>query len=317
MRGDRPSIGLVLLLLLALLTAAGGCDVGGEPPLTDASVADGLAPDSLRPDTLLPPDTVSPYPADPFKGLNKVGSDPDIYWGTSSFGDKQGQLIVWAPPGYTADRAWPLVVYLHGGGNTTDNKQSQVTGYSRLKSLVPLSGSDRFIWLAAVIRTPGSYHAWVVKQNLLDMLDAVREVSRRFHVDPRRVYLNGTSMGGGGVASISWLLPRAFAAFGPAAGYYWNSWCKVPDLKGVHYRVVHGALDKVPEQPFDRLKLAEAFVKLCQGAGATVEKVILPGVGHAYPSTEVPKMSTFFLKHSSTAATDWTAVRKKIEQSSL
>ena len=108
------------------------------------------------------------------------------------------------------------------------------------------------------------------------------------------------------------MLPRAFAAFGPVAGYYWNSWCTVPDLKGVSYRVVHGAKDKYPEEPYDRLKLAEAFIKLCKGAGASVERVILPGVGHDYPVSEVPKMNAFLLKHKRPVPTDWAMARKVV-----
>ena len=303
-------------LFAALLLAAflAGCDGEGGAADTDGAAPDlGLAPDLLAPDTQVPPDTVSPYPADPFQGLTKVGSAPDIYWGNSSFGDGKGQLIVWAPPGYTSTKAWPLVLYLHGGGNTTDNKESQVSGYNGLKSLVTRGSSDQFIWVAGVVRTSGSYHAWVVKQNLLDLLDAVQEVSKRFRVDQTRVYLSGTSMGGGGTASISWVLPHAFAAFGPVAGYYWNSWTKVPDLKGVPYRVIHGALDKVPEQPYDRLKLAQQFVTLCEDAGATVEFEILPGVGHDYPASEVPKMNAFFLKQARSTPTDWPAVRQLVQ----
>lgn len=155
-------------------------------------------------------------------------------------------------------------------------------------------------------------YAWVVKQNTLDLMDAIREVRRRLHVDDRRVYLSGISMGGGGTASISWILPRAFAAFGPTAGYYWNSWGKVPDLKGVSYRVVHGALDKIPEEPYDRLTLAEAFVTACKGAGAKVQKVILPGVGHHFPATQVPLMNSFLLGHRNKTPTDWVKARQAV-----
>ena len=137
-------------------------------------------------------------------------------------------------------------------------------------------------------------------------------MDRRFRVDGRRVYLSGISMGGGGTASISWMLPRAFAAFGPNAGYYWNSWGKVPNLKGVSYRVVHGAKDKYPEEPYDRLKLAEQFVKLCKGAGATVEKVILPNVGHWLPAAQIPLMTNFLLKRQNKQPTDWAKARQVV-----
>ncbi len=277
-------------------------DSGKKPPRDSAPKPDRLKPDAAR-----------TYPKDPFAGLNKIHSNPDIYLGNGTFGDKKGQLMVWAPKGYSPAKAWPLSVTLHGGFNTTDNKESIKSATGQLKWMVSQPGSDKMVWLAGIIRVSGSYHAWVKKQNTLDLIDAIREVDRRFRVDGRRVYLSGISMGGGGTASISWMLPRAFAAFGPTAGYYWNSWGKVPNLKGVSYRVVHGAKDKYPEEPYDRLKLAEQFVKIVKGAGATVEKVILSGVGHWLPTAQVPLLTGFLLKHQNKQPTDWAKARQVVQ----
>lgn len=303
----RPLVARLLLFFLSFSFPA--CGGNGDGAGADAALSDAGTLADQEPK----PDTVSPFPADPLADLQKVSSSPEIYWGHSTFGDGKGMLLLWVPPGYTAKKTWPLVVFLHGGSDTTDNQQSQVTALSRLKFLVAADNADQFIWLAAILRVSGSYHAWVTKQNTLDMVDGIREVARRFHVDHRRVYLSGASMGGGGVASISWMVPSAFAAYGPVAGYYWNSWCKVPDLAGVPYRVVHGALDKYPQQPYNRLALAEELVKLCTAAGAEVEKVILPGVGHVYPASEIPKMNTFFLAHAKENSTDWNQVREAVQ----
>lgn len=303
-----------LALCVWAVCACSGAGEDADASAPDLGVAaDGPASDhKLFPDQPASPDMPS-LPADPFKGLQKVNSNPDIYRGKSTFGDGKGELQVWVPAGYTASKAWPLLVFLHGGMNDTGNKESRDSGLNSLRHMVDKTGSKNFIWMAAVIRTSGSYHAWAVKQNTLDMVDGIREVSRRFHVDRRRVYLSGMSMGAGGTASISWILPRAFAAFGPVSGYYWNSWGTVPALKGVSYRVVHGAKDKYPEEPYDRLKLAEQFIKLCKAAGATVERVILPGVGHDYPASEVPKMNAFLIKHANTVPTDWTKAREQVK----
>ncbi len=296
---------------LCLLLAA--CSGGGQGP----DKAPDLAPDGPRVDAALPDSKATPdkpvFPADPYKGLKKVNSKPAIYRGKSTFGDGKGELQVWVPPGYTSAKAWPLLVFLHGGMKETGRAESRGSGLDSLRHMVGKGRSDRFIWLAGVLRTSGSYHGWVVKQNTIDLVDAIREVSRRFHVDQRRVYLTGMSMGAGGTASISWMLPRAFAAFGPVSGYYWNSWCAVPSLKGVNYRVVHGDKDKYPEEPYDRLKLAQTFAKLCKDNGASVQWVLLPGVGHDYPEAEVPKMNDFLLKHANKAPTDWVKARQAVQ----
>lgn len=120
-------------LLLLLLGLAASCSDDGSSLQPDGlGFSDGYQGDASAP----LPDTLSPYPADPFAGLHKVNTKPDIYWGSGSFGDTKGQLILWAPPAYTPHKAWPLVVYLHGGGKTTDNKQSQVQALGELKGLV-------------------------------------------------------------------------------------------------------------------------------------------------------------------------------------
>lgn len=252
------------------------------------------------------------YPDDPFAGLSEVSAGEGIYWGRSSFGDGLGQLLVWAPPSYSAAQSWPLVVFLHGGSASTDDVESQLTAYSRLQEMVPRARSDELIWLTPVLRQAGSAHAWLLKDNALDALDAIREVIKRFRVDGRRVYLAGASMGAGGVASYSWLFPQAFSAYGPVAGYYWNDLFAVPDLSGIHYRVVHGALDTTPYEPFDRLGLAENFVAKCEAAGASVQKVIVPDVGHAYPPAQVDAMNAFFLDRAKEGKTDWETIRAQI-----
>ncbi|MBL8758227.1 MAG: prolyl oligopeptidase family serine peptidase, partial [Phycisphaerae bacterium] len=53
----------------------------------------------------------------------------------------------------------------------------------------------------------------------LDAVEVVEDASRRYGVDPERVYLTGHSMGGHGTWSIGTLMPHAFAAVAPSAGW--------------------------------------------------------------------------------------------------
>jgi len=310
------------LLVASLASASIGCGSGdrtgialdgavaSDAPRSDADavdagtvVSDGGAVDAG------PTDRPEDYPEDPFAGLTALSGTPPVYRGTSTFGDGAGLFLVWAPPDYTRDRQWPLIVYLHGGGNATDTAESLASGEADLGAFVRSDGGSSFVWMAAVVRVSGSYHAWGMEQNALDMIDGVREVNRLFRVDDTRTYLTGTSMGGGGVATLSWILPHAFAAFGPVVGYYWNDILPAPDLGGVPYRILAGALDTPPSQPFDRLGLAREFSMLCETAGASVELLVMDGVGHSYPFDQIGMMNTFFLAHSLATPTDWEAAR--------
>lgn len=256
-----------------------------------------------------PPDRPEDYPVDPLAELRLADGTSDVYRGTSTFGDGLAQFQVWAPSSYSRDRRWPLVVYLHGGGNTTDTAMSLSQGASSLRSYTRTDRADELVWMAGVVRVSGSYHAWAMEANALDLIDAIREVARLFRIDHTRVYLTGVSMGGGGVATLSWIIPDAFAAYAPIVGYYWNDILPAPDLAGVPFRVVAGELDTPPTQPFDRLGLARQFADLSATAGADVELVVMPDVAHAYPSSEVGLTNAFLLSHSRSTPTDWSAVR--------
>jgi dienelactone hydrolase len=301
-----------LAALLALLLAV-GCDdalVGAEAgPPDDA----GGAPDAGGASDPGSGDRPEDYPVDPFAALTPIAGSPTVYRGTSSFGGGVAQFQVWAPDGYTRAERWPLIVHLHGGGNATDTAQSLASGLSDLRAFSSSADGDRFLWMAAVVRTPGSFHAWAMEDNALDMIDAIREVARLFRVDHTRVYLVGTSMGGGGVATLSYVFPEAFAAYAPVVGYYWNDLLAAPDLDGASFRIVAGELDRPPGQPFDRLGLAQAFASQTGDAGAEVTLDVMSGVGHAYPIGEVGETNEFFLEHARDTPPDWVEVRAQAD----
>lgn len=279
---------------------AGTPGVDGGPAPQDAAA---VPPDAG------PIDRPEDYPEDPLAELELAPGTTDVYRGTSTFGDGVARFQVRAPPDYTRDERWPLVVHLHGGGNTTDTTMSLASGASDLRAFTRTAGADRAVWMAGVVRVPGSYHAWAMEANALDLVDAIREVARLFRIDHTRVYLTGTSMGGGGVATLSWIVPHAFAAYAPVVGYYWNELLPAPDLAGVPFRVVAGELDTPPSQPFDRLGLAREFADLSTAAGGDVAFVVMPDVGHSYPSAEVERTTTFLLSHARPEPTDWSEAR--------
>ena len=299
-RGELVDAGEVHADGGALPEDAGAPGSDGGLPATDAG---GLPLDAG------PIDRPEDYPEDPFAELALAPGTTDVFRGTSSFGDGVAQFQVWAPAGYTRDERWPLVVHLHGGGNTTDTAMSLASGASDLRGFTRTEGADQLVWMAGVVRVSGSYHAWAMEANALDLIDAIREVARLFRIDHTRVYLTGTSMGGGGVATLSWIVPDAFAAYAPVVGYYWNDLIPAPDLSGVPFRVVAGELDTPPSQPFDRLGLARQFADRSTTAGGDVTLVVMPDVGHSYPSAEIGRTTTFLLGHARTERTDWAETR--------
>ena len=110
-------------------------------------------------------------------------------------------LGIYVPRGYSAQRAHPLVLMLHGAGEPETN----VVALTQLQSLADASG--------AIIAAP-----WVEGTRTFDdpgpaeVFAALDAVQAAFRIDPRHTYLAGISMGGAGALHIATLKPGKFTA---------------------------------------------------------------------------------------------------------
>ena len=93
------------------------------------------------------------------------------------------------------------------------------------------------------------------------------------HIDPKRVYLTGLSMGGYGSWDLACRHPELFAAVAPICGGADNR--KVAAMKSLPVWVAHGDADRAV--PVGRSRNAVAALKEAGGAPVYVE---YPGVGH-------------------------------------
>jgi len=119
-----------------------------------------------------------------------------------------GRLYV--PPDAAADPTpRPLILWLHGAGGVGTNNTSQVGGnIDELFAEAKQRGA--FVYAP---QTPTDWHP--VYQQVGTMLD--RAIAD-FNVDPNRLYVTGTSLGGGGTWSMLGAMPTRFAAGIPISG---------------------------------------------------------------------------------------------------
>lgn len=169
------------------------------------------------------------------------------------------QHLVYLPEGYVGSREWPLVVFLHGSGE-------RGTDPELLRNIGPLP-----LKLPVIVAAPQCLpeNNW----QPADVAALVDYLVTRYHVDRRRVYLIGYSMGGFGVVDTAAAFPQDFAAIVPIAGG-----CGSTDAKKLTYLpfwAFHGVQDKaVPPQESERL------VQQIQQAGGQAKLTILPDRGH-------------------------------------
>lgn len=190
------------------------------------------------------------------------------------------------PRGYSADKAkqWPLLIFLHGSGERGDD-------VAKVKVHGPPKIADRDPDFPFVLVSPllGTDQDWDIEK--LDRL--VDYASKKFRIDPSRIYLTGLSRGGH--ASWRWVVaePTRFAAVAPVAGRGDpGGACRIMDLPVWAF---HGDRDDVvlPEGSF---AMARA-IRAC--GGRKVRLTIYPDLGHNAwdPAYDDPALYTWLLEH--------------------
>jgi len=188
----------------------------------------------------------------------------------------QINYLLYAPAGYRKrpGRRWPLIVFLHGGGERGDDPT--------LLTAQPLPQTfSRSTTFPAIVVSPQLPLRFTFWSDLIEPVDVlVRRLEARYAVDRRRLYLTGLSTGGFGTWEYGLRHPRRFAALVPIAGGYPGTSGVPPGICALHNVPIwafHGAADTtVPPQQ------EEALVRALRGCGSRRARLtLLVGVGHS------------------------------------
>jgi predicted peptidase len=124
------------------------------------------------------------------------------------------RYVVYVPRTYNAATLWPVILFLHGSGESgTDGLLQTELGLprairrhqERFPAIVVMPQVDRGKWWSDA----------AMEKQALAALDAS---TREFRGDPDRIYLTGLSLGGYGTWSIAANNPGKFAALVPVCG---------------------------------------------------------------------------------------------------
>jgi len=185
-------------------------------------------------------------------------------------GDSLGQLdyLLFLPASYGADpgKKWPLILFLHGAGETGTNlKKIKAHGIPKKVEMQP-----SFPFITVSPQCPYEF-CWRYELPTLDAL--LDEVVTAYAVDTRRVYVTGLSMGGFGAWALASLYPKRFAAVVPVCGG--GDPVTVCNLKDVPVWAFHGALDE--QVPPDQSQRMVDALKAC---GGNVRLTLYPDLAH-------------------------------------
>ncbi|MEV1293418.1 PHB depolymerase family esterase [Pseudonocardia sp. NPDC049635] len=152
----------------------------------------------------------APAPQQPGTGTDRIVTSGGL--------DRSVRLHL--PEGYTADRAWPVVLVFHGRGNSGPATE-EFSGLSGLPAIVAYpdgvpGGEDRRAWQGAPYSAPGVDDV-AFTGDLLDELEST------LCVDTTRIYATGKSNGGGFTDILACRMPDRIAAIAPVAGAYYRA----------------------------------------------------------------------------------------------
>jgi predicted peptidase len=173
--------------------------------------------------------------------------------------------LLYLPPGYDKEeKAWPLVLFLHGAGESgQDLNKVKVHGPPKL-----VEHGKEFPFIVVSPQAPRM--GWDA-QTLNALLD---DVVATHKVDKDRIYVTGLSMGGFGTWALAAAYPDRFAALVPICGG--GNTTDAKKLKNIPIWVFHGAKDNVV--PPGR---SENMVKALKDAGAEhVKFTLYPNANH-------------------------------------
>ena len=121
---------------------------------------------------------------------------------------------VYVPRQFSADRAWPVIMFLHGGQESGSNGITQtLIGLPTAIRRTP----ERFPAIV-VIPQSSTERRWFDPAEQKQALAALDKSIAEFHGDPDRVYLTGLSKGGYGTWHLAFREPGRFAAIAPICG---------------------------------------------------------------------------------------------------
>lgn len=190
-------------------------------------------------------------------------------------------VSLFIPPTYQASRAYALVLCLHGFG---------FTGEEYLERWRTRLEED---YLLACPTYPSG--AWFTRRAEELVLETIRQVRRRYHIDPDRVFLTGMSNGGIGAWLIGMHHAPLFAGLAPmASGLDDVLMPFLANLQHTPVYIIHGAKDQV--MPVD---LSRSIAKELDRLGYRYvyrehQREHPMAGGHYFPREELPDLVAWF-----------------------
>jgi len=203
---------------------------------------------------------------------------------------KPRALGLHVPRSYTPSRAWPLVIWLHGGvSGTRQDRGAEVAHYFARES-----DSLSFLFAAP----SGEQNAtWFDEAGISNIQTALQLLKSRYNIDENRIILAGVSDGGTGCYLAGSLYPNSFAGFlvcssSPDMLTAMGLYLSPINMKLRTWHIVHGGQDRLYPGP-----LVKTRVEQLKNEGIDLHFSYYPDAPHGleYMPSEKPLVMQFIL----------------------
>jgi predicted peptidase len=225
----------------------------------------------------------------PALSADKTGFVKRVYKNTDGH---ESPYEVFVPHDYDGSKAVPVILFLHGSGETKGDKSGKMPVEVGLgPAIKKREKTFPFLTIIPQAEMPRGWGA--NSENGKRALAILDDVMKEFKTDSKRIYLTGLSMGGMGTWSMAMAHPDKWAAIAPICGR--GDVKQAEKIKDIPCWCFHG--DKDTAVPVAGSRDMIAAIKK---AGGDPKYTEYPGVGHnswdkAYGTDE---LYTWFLKQS-------------------
>ena len=203
--------------------------------------------------------------------------------------DGESRYVVFVPHGYTGEKEYPLILFLHGSGERGDDGEAPVK--QGIGNAITFKGGDKkfpFFVVFPQCRAKGSWTAGGPDADrALAILD---EVQRTYKIDTKRIYLTGLSLGGHGTWTLAAARPDRWAAIVPICGS--GDTAAAEKIKDIPCWAFIGDKD-------GGLDRTRAMIDALKKAGGNPRYSEFPYVGHNSwdPAYVTPELYSWLLSH--------------------
>lgn len=197
-----------------------------------------------------------------------AGARPGTGFAIRTLPENQRKYGVFVPHSYDPTKAYPTILFLHGGFENGSNPEA---AFNVGIGPVIAEHASEFGYIVVFPQARSSWRGGDVELN--DAYAALQEVRRYYRVDESRIVLTGLSWGGYGVWALAQKHPTEFAALVPMCGN--DKLDAVPLVKDIPTWCFHNELD-----PFISCGDSKCMVAAINKAGGHAQLTTYVALGH-------------------------------------